>query len=71
MTGLVFMKAIFSCLNLKFDDGFLLYSMHEVFNKTGHGLTGIIIAWAKFKPVLHPEFFGRKGTYICCALGEI
>ena len=50
------MEAIFSCLNLKFDDGFLLYSMHEVFNKTGHGLSGIIIAWAKFKPVLHPEF---------------
>ena len=40
----VFMKAIFSCLNLKDDDGFLPYSMREVFNETGHGLTDIIIA---------------------------
>ena len=40
----VFMKAIFLCLNLKFDEGLLPYSMPEVFNKTGHGLTDIIIA---------------------------
>ena len=40
----VFMKAIFSCLNLKFDEGLLPHSMPEVFNKTGHGLTDIIIA---------------------------
>ena len=39
----VFMKAIFSCLNLKPDDGFFPYNMPEVFNKTGHGLTDIII----------------------------
>ena len=31
-------------LNLKYDDGFLLYSMRKVFNKTGHGLIGIVIA---------------------------
>ena len=37
----VFMEAIFSCLNLKSDDGFLGYIMAEVFNKTGHGLTDI------------------------------
>ena len=57
MTWVVFMKQIFSCLNLKPDDGFLPYSMPEVFNKTGYGLAGII-AWDEFKPVLHPEFLG-------------
>ena len=29
----------------------------EIFNKTGHGLTDIAIAWEKFEPVLHPEYF--------------
>ena len=53
----VFMKAIFSCLNLKPDDRFLSYNMPEVYHKTGHGLTGMIIAWDEFKPVLHPECF--------------
>ena len=52
----VFVKAIFSCLNLKPDDGFLRYNMSELF-KTGHGLTGIVIAWDEFKPVLHTEYF--------------
>ena len=37
------MEAIFSCLNLKSDDGFLRYKMPEVFNKTGHDLTDIRI----------------------------
>ena len=32
------------------------YSMPEVFNKTGHGLTDIT-ASAEFKPMLHPELF--------------
>ena len=40
----VFMKAVFSCLNLKPDDGFLLYRMSEVFNKTRNSITDIIIA---------------------------
>ena len=53
----VFVKAIFSCLNLKPDDGFLPYNMPDVFNKTGHGLTDIVIAWYEFKLVLHPEYF--------------
>ena len=52
-----FVKAIFSCLNVKPDDGFLPYNMPKVFNKTGHGLTGIVIAWDEFKPVLHTEYF--------------
>ena len=39
----VFMVTIFSCLNLKPDDGILPYSMPDVFNKTGHSLTNIII----------------------------
>ena len=57
------MEAIFSCLSLKYDDGFLPYSMPEVLQVL-HGLTDIIIAWAEFKPVLHPEFFGQNGTHI-------
>ena len=40
----VFVKAIFPFLNLKPDDGFLPYNMPEVFNKTGYGLTDIVIA---------------------------
>ena len=40
----VFAKAIFSCLNLKPDDGFLPCNMSELFSKTGHGLTDILIA---------------------------
>ena len=49
----IFVKGIFSCLNLKPDDGFLAYNMPKVFNKTGHGLTGIVITWDEFKTVLH------------------
>ena len=40
----VFVKAILSYLDLKPDDGFLPYNMPELFNKTGHGLTDIVIA---------------------------
>ena len=43
---------------------FFPYSMPEGFNRPGHGLTDIVITWAKFKPVLHPEFFEQNGTYI-------
>ena len=35
VTSVVFMEAIFLCLNLKPDDGFLRYSMPKVFDKTG------------------------------------
>ena len=55
----IFVKAIFSCLNLKLDDGFLPYNMPVLFDKTGHGLTDIVIAWDEFKPVLDPEYFGE------------
>ena len=41
---MVFVKAIFSSLNLKPEDGFLAYNMPDVFNKTGHGLTDIVIS---------------------------
>ena len=42
--------------------------MSEVFNKTEHGLTDIIIAWDEFKAVLHPEFLGeiRVVIYTVC-----
>ena len=29
------------------------YNMSKVFNKTGHGLRGTVMAWDKFKSVLH------------------
>ena len=44
MVWVAFMKAIFSCLNLKVDDGCLAYSMREVFNKTEHDLKDTVIA---------------------------
>ena len=43
MASVVFVKAIFSCLNLKPDDGFLPYNMPELFNETGRGRTDIVI----------------------------
>ena len=52
----IFVKAIFSCLNLK-PDVFLPYNMPKVFNKFGHGLTGTVIVWDEFKPVLYTEYF--------------
>ena len=64
MTCVVFVKAIFSCLNLKSDDGFLLYNMLEVFNKTEYGLTNIIIACDEFKSVLHREY---QYIHLLCA----
>ena len=36
MTLVVFVETIFSCINLKHDDGFLPCYMPEVFNKNGH-----------------------------------
>ena len=39
-----FVKATFSCLNFKPDDRFLPYNIPELFDKTGHGLTDIVIA---------------------------
>ena len=44
MAWIVFVKAIFSFLNLKSDDGFLIYNIPELFSKSGHGLTDIVIA---------------------------
>ena len=35
----VFVKATFSCLNLKPDDRLLAYNIPEIFNKTGYGQT--------------------------------
>ena len=60
MRWVAFVKAIFSCLNLKPDDGFLPYNMTEVFNKTRHGLTDIVGAGDEFKTVLHPEYFWEQ-----------
>ena len=57
MAWVVFVKAIFSCLNLKPDDGFLPYNMPELFNKIGHGLTDIVFALDEFDGVLHLKYF--------------
>ena len=48
----VFVKAIFSCKNLKPDDGILPYNMPDVFNKTEHGLTNIRIAGYEYLEIL-------------------
>ena len=65
-----FVKAIFSYLNLKPDDKFLPYNTLKVFSKTGNGLTGIVIAWDGFKPVLHTVFLGIIST-VCKSGTEI
>ena len=44
--------------------GFIAYGKPEVFNKTGHGLPDIIIAWSEFKPVFNPGYFVQNRTYI-------
>ena len=56
----VFVKAIFSCLNLKPEDGFLPYNMPDVFNKTGHGFTDIVICTQ--------IILGNNGKCIYCML---
>ena len=49
VTWVVFMEAVFSKTNLKPDEGFLAYSMPELFIRTGNGLTDIVIDWTEFK----------------------
>ena len=44
--------------------------MPKVFNKTENGLTGIVIAWNEFKPVLHTVFLGIIST-VCKSGTEI
>ena len=67
---MVFVKAIFSCLNLKPDDGFLPYNMPKVFNKTGNGLTGTVIAWDELKSVSRTVFLGIIST-VCKSGTEV
>ena len=59
MAWAVLVKAIFSCLNFKPDDGVLPYNISELFNKTGHGFTDTVISRDEFKPVLHPDYFWK------------
>ena len=67
VTWVLFVKAIFSCLNLKPDDG--CCNLPELFNKTEHDLTDIIIARGKVQPVLHlKSIFEHNCTYISCVL---
>lgn len=53
-----FVVTIFSCLNLKPNDGILLDSMPEVFNKTGHGLTNIKIPELNLNQCCTQSFLG-------------
>ena len=66
----IFAKAIFLCLNLKPGNGVLSYNMPKVFNKTGNSLTGIVIAWDEFKPVLYTVFLEIIST-VCKSGTEI
>ena len=64
VTWVAFMKAIFSMLKSQTWLWIFAVMLAEVFNKTGHGLTGIIKTWEEFKPVLHPEIFGSITVHI-------
>ena len=44
------------------------YNMLNLFNKTAHGLTNIVIAWDQFKPVFTQSIFEHNGTHIYCVL---
>ena len=46
---IVFLGTIFTCINLKPEAGFLLKKMPDIFVKTGHGLTDMIIDCTEFK----------------------
>jgi hypothetical protein len=46
---IVFLETLFTELDLKPDDGFLLKKMPDIFVKTGHGLTDMIIDCTEFK----------------------
>ena len=47
---IVFLETIFTCINLKPEAGFsLLKKMSDIFVKTGHGLTDMIIDCTEFK----------------------
>ena len=45
----VFIEAIFSKINLRPDQRLLACNMPEIFIRTGHGLTGIVIDCTEFK----------------------
>ena len=46
--------------------------MPEGFDKTGHGLTDIVIAWDEFKPVFHSVFFWEQECiYLLCTRMEL
>lgn len=46
---IVFLETIFTCLNRKPEAEFLLKKMPDIFVKTGHGLTDMIIDCTEFK----------------------
>ena len=45
---IVFLETMFTCINLKPGAGFLLKKMPDIFVKTGHGLTDMIINCTEF-----------------------
>ena len=46
---IVFLETIFTHINLKPETGFLLKKMPDIFVKTGHGITDMIIHCTKFQ----------------------
>ena len=46
---IVFLETLFDEVDLHPDDGYLLKRMPEIFVKTGHGLTDMIIDCTEFK----------------------
>ena len=49
VSWIVFLETIFTCINLKPEAGFLLKMMPDIFIKTGHGLTDMILDCTEFK----------------------
>ena len=46
---IVFLETVFSGLDFKPEQGFLMKKMPEIFVKTGHGVTDMIIDCTEFK----------------------
>ena len=46
---IIFLETIFTHINLKPEDGFLLKKMPDIFIKTGHGLTDMTIGCTEFQ----------------------
>ena len=62
-TWMVFLETLFDEVDLHPDDGYLLKRMPEIFVKTGHSLTDMIIDCTEFK-FQQATNFGFKHSYV-------